>query len=407
MRASDIIQETYGALTVNKARSGLTILGIVIGIGSVIALVSLGQGAQDSIASNIQALGSNLLMVRPGAQTGPGAQVSAGRGSASTLTIDDAEAIKKELPLAKAVAPETSSRLQVTARGTNTNTTIVGTTPDYLTARNVKIDQGSFVSDQHLRSLSKVAVLGPTTRDDLFGEGANAIGQKVRINRVEFTVIGITAVKGGSGFANPDDAVYVPLTTAQRFLTGGTKVGGISVEAADQASMDPLKEQITDLLLRRHNIPNAELADFSILSQADIIATISQVTQALTSLLAAVAAISLVVGGIGIMNMMLTTVTERTREIGLRKAIGAKNRDIRTQFLIEAVALTFLGGAIGIVLGAAVSVAIGSVAGYASRVSVSSIMLSVGVSGAIGIVFGYYPALRASRLNPIEALRYE
>lgn len=408
MRTADILMETYESLVVNKVRSGLTILGIVIGIGSVIALVALGQGAQATITENIESLGSNMLMVRPGAMFGAGSRgVSSGRGSATTLTIDDADAIRDSLGSAKAVAPEVSSRYQVTARGTNTNTSVLGTTPEYPSVRNVQVQDGSFFVDQQVRSSAKVAVLGPTTRDDLFGEDADAVGQKIRINKIEFTVIGVTAAKGGSGFNSTDDVVYIPVSTAQRYLTGSDTVSTIDVEAVDQPSMAQLKSDITDLLLERHGIADPTSADFSILDQSDIIATATSVTGALTSLLAAIAAISLLVGGIGIMNMMLTTVTERTREIGLRKAIGAKRGEIITQFLAESVALTFIGGVVGVMAGAILSYSVGKFAGYPTAVTVMPVLLAFGVSAGIGIVFGYYPARRAARLNPIDALRYE
>ncbi len=407
MTIIDIIEETYSALSGNKVRSGLTMLGIVIGISSVIAMVSIGQGAQGSIQASIQSIGSNLVLVTPGQQRGPGFQVSAGRGSARTLTQEDADAIIKEVSLAKAVAPEISSRYQVTAKGTNTNTSIIGTTQDYPTVRNVEIDQGSFITEQNIRSLSKVAVLGPTARDDLFGEGADAIGQTIRIKNIEFKVIGITKAKGGSGFNNPDDAIFVPLSSAQRFLAGDQYVTTISVEAASADSMTDIQQQITDLLLARHHIADPTLADFSTMNQADIIATASSITQTFTILLAAIAGISLLVGGIGIMNMMLTTVTERTREIGLRKAIGAKKKDISLQFLVEAVMLTFIGGLIGVLLGWTASFIITQLGILQTQVTISSVLLAFGVSAAIGIVFGYYPARRAASLNPIEALRYE
>jgi putative ABC transport system permease protein len=407
MKISDLLQETYSSLTVNKMRSGLTILGIVIGIGSVIAMVSIGQGAQNSIESSIQSIGSNLVLVMPGAQRGAGVQVSAGRGSAQTLTQEDADAIIKEVTLAKAVAPEISRRYQVTARGTNTNVSVVGTVAAYPEVRNIEVDEGSFISDQNVQSLSRVAVLGPTTRDDLFGEGAEAIGQTVRINKVDFKIIGITKVKGGTGFGSQDDMVFVPLSTAQRFLAGDTYVTTISVGAQDQNSMADIQQQISDLLLERRHITDPQLADFSVLNQADIAATASSVTNTLTILLGAIAGISLIVGGIGIMNMMLTTVTERTREIGLRKAIGAKKKDISAQFLTESVMLTFLGGIIGIIFGWLAAWGVTQFAGITTQVSLLSITLAVGVSATIGIVFGYYPARRAASLNPIEALRYE
>ncbi len=407
MTTADILQETYAALSANKARSGLTILGIVIGISSVIAMVSIGQGAQGTIQASIQSIGSNLILVTPGTQRGPGFQISAGRGSARTLTQGDAEQIAKEITLAKAVAPELSGRYQITSKGKNTNTSVLGTTGSYPVVRNVQIDLGSFITDQHIRSLSKVAVLGPTVRDDLFGEGIDPTGQTIRIKNIEFRIIGLTKVKGGSGFSNQDDMVFIPLSSAQRFLAGDTFVTTISVQAPDTDSMSPIQQQITTLLLDRHHISDPQLADFSTLNQADIVATASSVTQTFTILLAAVAGISLVVGGIGIMNMMLTTVTERTREIGLRKAIGAKKRDINLQFLTEAVMLTFIGGFIGVVLGWSISFAITYFGILQTSVSFFSIMLAFGVSAAIGIVFGYYPARRAARLNPIEALRYE
>lgn len=407
MTTKDILKETYAALSSNKVRSGLTMLGIVIGISSVIAMVSIGQGAQSSIQASIQSIGANLVLVTPGTQRGPGVQVSAGRGSARTLTQEDADTVIKEVTLAKAVAPEISGRYQVTSKGKNTNTSVVGTVAAYPAVRNVEIDLGNFVTDQNIRSLSKVAVLGPTTRDDLFGEGVDPIGQVIRIKNIEFKVIGVTKVKGGSGFGSQDDMIFIPLSTAQRFLAGDSYVTTISVQAENSESMSEIQLQITDLLLARHRISDPALADFSTLNQADIVATASSVTGTFTILLAAVGGISLLVGGIGIMNMMLTTVTERTREIGLRKAIGAKRKDISLQFLAEAVMLTFIGGVIGVALGWGISSIINYFGIIQTSVSLSSVLLAFGVSAGIGIIFGYYPARRAAGLNPIDALRYE
>ena len=407
MTLKDILEETYIALSANKVRSGLTVLGIVIGISSVIAMVSIGQGAQGSIQSSIQSIGSNLLLVSPGAQRGTGVQVSAGRGSARTLTQEDAEAIQKEITSAKAVAPELSGRYQVTSKGKNTNTSIVGTVPAYPGVRNLEIDEGSFITEQHVRSLSKVAVIGPTVRTDLFGEGASVIGTTIRIKGIEFKIIGVTRSKGGSGFSNQDDMIFVPLSSAQRFFAGDAYVTTISVQAPDAESMTALQEELTSFLLARHHVSDPAQADFSVLNQSDIVATASSITQTFTLLLGAVAGISLIVGGIGIMNMMLTTVTERTREIGLRKAIGAKRKDISLQFLTEAVALTFIGGVIGVAVGWGIAFAFTTLGILQTSVSLSSVLLAFGVSAAIGIVFGYYPAQRAAKLNPIEALRYE
>ena len=407
MEISELLQEAFSAVTLNKARSGLTTLGIVIGIGSVIAMISIGQGAQGSITSSIQSIGSNLILVMPGFQRTPGGQVSAGRGSAETLRQEDADAIANQVTMVKAVAPEISHRYQVTAVGTNTNTSVVGTVSSYPEVRNIQIDLGNFITDQNVKEGSKVAVLGPTTRDDLFGAGTDPTGKTIRINNINFQVVGVTVAKGGSGFGSQDDMIFVPISTAQRYLEGDTYVTTISVEAQDAQSMSQVQQQITSLLLERHHISDPSLADFQVLNQTDILSTASTVTNTFTMLLASIAGISLIVGGIGIMNMMLTTVTERTREIGLRKAIGAKKKDISTQFLIESIMLTFIGGLFGIILGWLLSLLVNYFAGIATSISWWSIVLAFGVSAAIGIVFGYYPAKRAASLNPIEALRYE
>lgn len=408
MTTADILHETISALTANKVRTSLTMLGIIIGISSVIAMVSIGQGAQSSIESSIQSIGSNLIIVSPGATRNFGYGASSGRGAAKTLTMKDVDAIAAEVSNIQAVSPEVSSRYQITAKGTNTNTSVIGSKSAYAGVHNVTIDEGSFIGDQDVAARSKVAVIGPTVRDDLFGVGAEAIGQSIRINGMEFKVIGLTTSKGSGGFGNQDDTVYIPLSTAQLFLVGdSTYVTSLSISATDAAVMTQVQADITDLLLTRHKISNAANADFNVLNQADIVSAASSVTGTFTILLAAVAGISLLVGGIGIMNMMLTTVTERTKEIGLRKAIGATRRDINIQFLTEAVALTLIGGAIGVILGWGASYAVTSFGILQTQVSTTSVLLAFGVSALIGIVFGYYPARRASRLNPIEALRYE
>ena len=406
MLFTDLLEETYFAISANKTRSGLTILGIVIGIGSVIALVSAGQGATGSVQTSIESMGSNLITVTPGFQRSF-SQVSAGRGSAQTLTMEDSNAILQEVPFVQAISPELSRRYQAVSKGKNTNTQVVGTVASYPSVRNVEIDQGSFISEQNVRSQSKVAVLGPTVRDDLFGERVNPVGETIRINGINFKVIGLTKSKGGTVFGSQDDMIFIPITTAQRFLAGSDYVSTISVQVESSQAMAQVKTALTNLLLQRHNIASAETADFSVLSQEDILGAASSITNTMTILLAAIAGISLLVGGIGIMNMMMTTVTERTREIGLRKAIGAKRLDINLQFLAEAVMLTFFGGMVGMILGSGLAYAITLFTGMATKISLFSIILAVSVSAGIGIAFGYWPAQKAAKLNPIEALRYE
>ena len=405
MIISDLFQEIYTALSANKARTSLTILGIVIGIGSVIAMVSIGQGAAGQIQSSIEGLGSNLLTVIPGVvQPGRGI-VSSGRGSAQTLKNEDIDILKQIAGVAN-VSPEFQRRFQITSTGgNNTNSTIIGVTSEYSQVRNVSVEQGAFIAENQLRGISRVAVLGPTVAKDLFAD-ADPIGKTIRINKTNFKVIGVLQTKGSGGFFNPDDTVFVPLTTMQKILAGDDFLSTIAVSVISKELMPQVQEEATFALAEKHRV-DPQSPDFSIVSQADILGTLTQVTDTFTIFLAAVAGISLIVGGIGIMNMMLTTVTERTREIGLRKAIGAKRRDINLQFLAEAVALTFVGGIVGVLLGWIISIAVSSFAGIATSVSISSVLLAFGVSAFIGIVFGYYPARRASRLNPIEALRYE
>lgn len=404
MTLRDILSETTSNLFGNKVRSGLTMLGIVIGICSVIVLVGVGQGATSSVTSSISSLGTNLLQISAGAARNSG-PVSGGFGSATTLTEKDAAALKEQMTYASAVAVELTRRYQVTYGGNNTNTQVIGTQSTYLGIRNVTIDSGSFITDQQETSYAKVAVLGPTLRDTLFGEGVDPIGQTIKINKIQFKVIGVTLSKGGT--SNADESIYIPLTSAQRFLAGKTTISTIDVQAKDEASVGLEKQEITDILLTRHNISDASSADFTVVSQADLVSSLSSVSNTLKLLLGSIAGISLLVGGIGIMNMMLTTVTERTREIGLRKAIGAKKRDISVQFLIEATMMTFISGIVGVALGWGIAALLTKLGVVTVAVTWASVVLAFGVAAFVGIVFGFYPARRAAGLKPIEALKYE
>lgn len=408
MEYAEIIMEALTTLTVNKLRTTLAALGIVIGIGSVIALVSLGQAGQKAVESQIQSLGSNLLTVIPGAFR-PGDFRSAS-GTSTTLTLDDAKAIMNSPRISgvKAVSAEVLRRSAVQTGKQSVNTQVVGVLAAYKDVRSVDMQSGSFISQKDVDAQAPVTVLGPTVVTDIFGSGANPVGQTIRINKISFRIIGVTKSKGGGGFGgNQDDTVFVPLSTAQKRLFGVNYIGSISVAVTDSAQMDAVRDEIGYLLLARHKISDPANADFSIFSQNDVLGAASQITGTFTALLSGIAAISLLVGGIGIMNIMLVTVTERTREIGLRKALGAKKKDITMQFLIEAVILTVAGGTLGMALGIIASFSISMLVNLPFTLSLSSIILAIGVSGGIGILFGWYPASKAANLQPIEALRYE
>ncbi len=407
MDFTQLILEAVSTLALNKLRTFLATLGIVIGIGSVIALVSLGQSGQKAVESQIESLGSNLLTIIPGAIR-PG-DIRSAAGTSTTLKLDDAKAIENgKIRGVKNVSAELLRRTQVVAGRNNTNTQIVGVLSIYKEVRALELVNGTFIGDRDISSLTKVAVLGPQVVTDLFGEGANPVGQSVRINKLAFRIIGVTKSKGGAGFgSNQDDIVFVPLTTAQKQLFGVDFVGSISIQVENKEQMDAVREKVGYLLLSRHKIANAQNADFTIFSQNDILGAAQQVTGIFTTLLSGIAAISLLVGGIGIMNIMLVTVTERTREIGLRKALGARKKNIIAQFLIESIILTIAGGVIGMAFGITVSFIISRFINLPFVLSLSSILLAIVVSGAVGILFGWYPARKAANLQPIEALRYE
>lgn len=406
MDIKELIAEAFNTLRVNKLRTFLAVLGIVIGIGSVIALISLGSGSQKAITDSIESLGANLLTVIPGSTKSGFVQ---GGGSATTLTLSDAQALSSSPTITNVsqVSPEYSGRAQITANGKNTNTQVTGGLAVYANVHKIEISSGRFLTSSDDARQLKVAVIGPTVASDLFGDSANPVGQSIRIKGQSFKVIGVTKSKGGSGLGNQDDVIYVPLSVAQKVLFGSTSLTSISVEAKNSDVMTAAEDQVGYLLLDRHKISDPTNADFSIFSQNDILNTANSITGTFTALLSGIAAISLVVGGIGIMNIMLVTVTERTREIGLRKALGAKRKDITTQFLIESAILTFAGGIVGMIVGILISLVLSKLISIPFVISGGAVALAIGVSTATGIIFGWYPARRAAGLEPIEALRYE
>jgi putative ABC transport system permease protein len=403
MSLLELVRLALARLAVSRMRAALTMLGIIIGVASVIALVSVGQGATSGITQQLEALGTNLLTINPGATT-TGLVRGAG-GSATSLTVADANAIAA-LPGIAAVAPQAQTQAVVVSSTANTTTQVVGTTAAYAMVHNYEIWQGSFLSPLGVSSGLRVAVLGATTADDL-GIGASGIGSTITIDGLPFEVIGILQAKGGSGFVSQDDQVLVPLPTVTKYFTGSDSVRSVAVSVASADDMTTATDDITGTLRTRHALATADTSDFTITTQAQLLSTVGNVTAILTALLAGIASISLVVGGIGIMNIMLVSVRERTREIGIRKAIGAKRRDILLQFLIEALTLSMLGGVFGIVAGLAVSGIIDRVAGWPLVVNPTTLALAVGFSGAVGIVFGVWPARQAAVLDPIVALRYE
>ncbi len=404
MDLSELISSSFEALGLNKTRTALATLGIVIGIAAVITLLSLGQAGQRSVESQIQSLGSNLLTVIPGSFR-PGNFQSAS-GTSTTLTLEDAKALETSPRVhnIKNISVELSRRSAVSAGRESVNTQVSGVLASYLQVRNLEMDKGRFLTTSDVNAQAKLAVLGPQTADDL----GVSVGQTIRINKIAFVVVGITKSKGGSGLGgNQDDVVFIPLTTAQKQLFGVDYVGTVSVEVTSPDVMEQTRTEIGYLLLTRHKIADPANADFTIFSQQDLLSTVSQVTGTFTALLAGIAAISLLVGGIGIMNIMLVTVVERTREIGLRKALGATKQVVVTQFLVEAIILTIAGGIIGMLLGIILSFAISKLINLPFILDPVSVLFAVGVSSAIGILFGWYPARKAANLSPIEALRYE
>ena len=405
MNLAALIQLGLGALTRNRLRAALTVLGIVIGVAAVIATLAIGQGAREAVQAQIRALGANTLTVIPGTITAGGAR--GGMGTITTMTADDAAAIRRDCPAVDAVAPGVRTLGQVVYGNQNWNTQIQGTTGDFSIIRQWPIESGVGITDSDVRGAAKVCVLGASVVRQLFAD-SDPIGQTVRIKDIPFRVVGVLAYKGGTGWGgDQDDTVLIPLTTAQRKLMGITYVNWISVSAVSEPQVNDAVQQITDLLHQRHRIQAGESDDFFIRTQLEAATTAESTSRVMTLLLASIAAVSLVVGGIGIMNIMLVSVTERTREIGIRRAIGARRRDILLQFLVESAILSLAGGALGVVLGVVSAALISQLARWPTLIQPGAVLLAFGFASLVGLFFGFYPARRASTLDPIEALRYE
>ena len=405
MNLAALIQLGLGALTRNRLRAALTVLGIVIGVAAVIATLAIGQGAREAVQAQIRALGANTLTVIPGTITAGGAR--GGMGTITTMTTDDAAAIRRDCPAVDAVAPGVRTLGQVVYGNQNWNTQIQGTTGDFSIIRQWPIESGVGITDSDVRGAAKVCVLGASVVRQLFAD-SDPVGQTVRIKDVPFRVVGVLAYKGGTGWGgDQDDTVLIPLTTAQRKLMGITYVNWISVSAVSEPQVNDAVQQITDLLHQRHRIQAGESDDFFIRTQLEAATTAESTSRVMTLLLASIAAVSLVVGGIGIMNIMLVSVTERTREIGIRRAIGARRRDILLQFLVESAILSLAGGALGVVLGVVSAALISQLARWPTLIQPGAVLLAFGFASLVGLFFGFYPARRASTLDPIEALRYE
>ena len=403
----NIIRVAFRALQRNKMRAALTMLGIIIGVSAVVAMVSIGQGAQAAVQAQIESIGTNLLFVSAGAQNVGGVRSGTGDSGTNTLTVEDLEAIRREVPSVSMVTPTVNARGQLVSGNMNWNTSIQGVSEQYPEVRKWTVQSGEFFSDSDVRTAARVVVVGQTIADNLF-PGADAVGQTIRVQNLPFRVIGVMAKKGQDQQGrDQDDIAFTPYTTVQKKILGSPRLQVAYVSAVSPDATYTAEQQITDLLRQRHKLTPNEPNDFTVRNMSDIAEAANETNSTMTILLACIAGVSLMVGGIGIMNIMLVSVTERTREIGIRMAIGARSSAVRTQFLIESVVLSLTGGLFGIILGVAVSLAIPAMLGWPTLISTMAIVGSVIFSAAVGIFFGYYPARKAAALDPIEALRYE
>lgn len=403
MSILESLTNALSALLANKLRSLLTMLGVIIGVGAIITTTSIGEGAKADITERIQTLGANILAVRPGQSRSRGRTSADARKS---LTVADMEALEERGQTFGYVTPEVSSRAQVKYLNNNTNTTIVGTSPAYLVTANFTVEKGRFFTDSEIRYRQRVCVLGKTVVDNLFGE-AEPVGQTVKIKNVGFHVVGVMKEKGASGWRNPDDQVFIPYSTAMKRVFGEDYLSSISIQANDDKLIEAAETEVTELLRKQHKIPINKELDFHIRNQAEFMETLEESSQTFTNMILGIAVVSLVVGGIGIMNIMLVSVTERTKEIGLRKAVGAQRSDILVQFLVESTTLALVGGLVGIGVGIIGAEAVPSIWGWRTVISLMYAGAAFVVSALVGVFFGAYPAWKAAKLHPIDALRHE
>ena len=405
MKQRTLLKVASQSILKNKMRTVLTMLGIVIGVGAVIVMVAIGNGAQKMIQSQINSLGTNLIIVMPGATTQGGA--SQGAGSFNRLTVDDADKLKRDGTLLSAVSPVVSTRAQVIGGQGNWRTQINGVSTDFLTIRDWATSSGAFFSDVDVKSARKVAVLGATVANNLF-PGSDPVGAQIQIGHVPFTVVAVMAARGqNAGGMDQDDVILMPYTTAQSRLSGNVRIGQILASTSSQEDIPAAQDEIKSIMRESHRLGDGADDDFTVRNQTDIAQAATGTTRVMSALLAAIASISLIVGGIGIMNIMLVSVTERTREIGIRMAIGARGSDVLTQFLVESVAMSVLGGIVGLAVGYGGAALVSHITGWTTSTPASAVAIAVGFSAAVGMFFGYYPARKAAALNPIQALRYE